>query len=146
MLVDFGRAVDILDLKSGCLRGNIMVEGLQCGSMCLGTQWKYDLDCHGICVCSYTLLHGSYLEMEMDPVVKQWKLRKPFRRYWKKSLWQQLFTCLLNITPSISTHEYSLLLRKTRTAFEEYLSTDSIRSNLKSTLIQQRNLMTQRKK
>lgn len=143
MLIDFGRAIDLNNVRSGSLYGKIMVEGLQCGSMLLDDQWLFDLDCHGICVCSYTLLYGTYLEMEMKSMC--WHLNKPLRRYWQKSLWEQFFSSLLNTNHSIQLHEYSTMLKALRQEFEVYLNMDNIKNQLKAILIQQRTLIGKKK-
>ncbi len=143
MLVDFGRAVDILDLKGEKLYGSIAARGLECPAMRSGHNWSYDVDTHGICVCAYALLYGSYIELEKDNVHNSWRLKRQFRRYWQQDLWTMLFD-LLN-TGSLTTHEYLSLLKKVRISFDQYLSQKRQKSQLISMLIRQQTILPEKK-
>lgn len=104
MLVDFGRAVDLMAAaKSGMdamdvrLEGSASEEDMECVAMRKGLGWSFDADTFGLCAAAHVLLFGTHMEIHYDASTKRWKPRKPLRRYWKKDLWNEFFDTLLNL-------------------------------------------------
>jgi len=65
-----------------------------------GKAWKYELDYIAVCGITHTLLHGTYLQLCFDHTQSKWKPKLPFKRYWKKDVWEEFFQTLLNSTPN----------------------------------------------
>lgn len=144
MLVDFGRAVDIMELSNGGLYGNVAAKDLECVAMRSGHAWAYDVDTYGICVCAHILLHGSYLDVVKDPKSNRWRPTKPFRRYWQHNLWKTLFDSFLHMKAPVNLNEYAYMIKQIRKGFDTYLSNEKRKSELISLLTKQERLLPQK--
>jgi len=145
MLVDFGRAVDLIDVTKNGLHGNIAAQDLESPSMRSNRNWSYDIDAFGVCVCASTILYGSYVEVRKDHSSRQWCLAKPLRRYWQKQLWNMLFSAFLNLRTPVTIDEYSSKLSKIRMIFDRYLAHKGRKAEIASMLIAQRSMLPKRK-
>lgn len=104
MLVDFGRAVDLLaaakpgtDAMDVILEGSAAEEDMECVAMRKGLGWSFDADTFGVCAGAHALLYSTHIEIDFNQSTKRWMPRKPLRRYWKKDLWTTFFDTLLNL-------------------------------------------------
>ena len=125
MLVDFGRAVDLIsaardgvDPMDVKLSGQATDPDMACAAMRMNLGWSFDIDTFGICASAHVLLYGTHIEMDTNRS-KRWKTRKPLRRYWQKELWSEFFDTLLN--DAIASRPGSL--RQLRDKIEDYLKT-----------------------
>jgi checkpoint serine/threonine-protein kinase len=131
MLVDFGRAMDAIEISDQGLYGNIAADdSLECGAMRSLRKWSYDNDAYGVCVCAYILLDGSYLDIVKDRATKTWRLRKPLRRYWQVHLWKAFFDDFLDMKSPINLDNYANKLKQIRGAFDAYLDSEKQKSEL----------------
>jgi len=103
MLVDFGRAIDLSkfsndyeDVRKVTFCGDACKDDLRCVTMRNGKPWSFDIDTFGILCSVHVLLHGTHMEIRKGRN-KQWVPVKPFKRYWKKELWNEIFGSLLNL-------------------------------------------------
>ena len=133
MLVDFGRAIDLSNVSSTgskpLFTGSVAAEDMECRAMRQGLSWGIDIDYYGICASSYTLLFGSHMEVIQDKVTGKLKLKRPFRRYWQRTLWSKYFEALLNYDAS-ATSESSLA--NLCVTFDEYLDEKGRRREIES--------------
>ena len=153
MLVDFGRAVD-LEAAAGKggdhlavrFHGNEAARDMECVAIRENLSWGLDIDTYGLCASVFTLLHGSHMNVEKDATTKRWRPHKPFRRYWNRDLWFNLFDTLLNMdgtNGALGSHPNSQ--RNIRTAFEEYLDEGNRRRHLESYLKHQASFLPKQK-
>jgi len=124
MLVDFGRSIDLERVAhrgSNPLRaqfkGSIAADDMECASMRKGMPWGVDLDFFGLAASSFILLFGNHIDVVEDRRTGKWRLRKSFRRYWQRDLWNSLFDSLLNFDSSSDSY----CLSEIRIAFDEYI-------------------------
>lgn len=144
MLVDFGRAVDILERGDEGLYGNIAAEDLECVAMRCGQTWSYDIDTYGVCVCAHTLLHGSYLNIIRERNSENWQPVTNLRRYWQKELWKTLFD-FVNMRAPVKRNDYLQRLNHTIKLFDSYLRNTKIKSELVSILERQERMLPRTK-
>ena len=144
MLVDFGRAIDVMKLSDDGLYGNVAAKDLECVAMRSDHSWSYDIDTYGVCVCAHILLHGSYLDVIKDPKSNRWQPTKPFRRYWQHNLWAILFDSFLNMKAPVNINEYACMVKQIRINFDLYLSNKKRKSELISILTKQERLLPQK--
>ena len=83
----------------------------------------YNLDAYGVCASLHVLLYGTHLTIQRDSSHPyKWRLTKPFRRYWKKDLWNQVFQSLLLDSPKFETEYYHANeMRRIRKLMESYV-------------------------
>ena len=133
MLVDFGRAIDLASISGTgskpLFTGSVAAEDMECRAMRQGLPWGVDLDYYGICASSYTLLFGSHMEVVQDKVTGKLKLKRPFRRYWQRSLWSNYFEALLNYDTVAASNSF---LTDLRVAFDEYLDEKGRKRDIES--------------
>lgn len=135
MLVDFGRAIDMIETLDRGLYGNVAADdSLECVAMRSLQSWSYDNDAYGICVCAYILLDGSYLDIVNDRATETWRLRKPLRRYWQVHLWKPLFDGFLNMKSPLNLDDYANKLEQIQDIFDAYLDSEKRKSELVSML------------
>lgn len=129
MLVDFGRAVDLVGISDTTLfTGSAAAEDMECKAMRQGLPWGVDLDFYGLCASSYILLFGSHMEVVQDKATGKLKLKRLLRRYWQRELWQNYFESLLNYDSCSSAH----CLRDIRVAFDDYLDNNGRKRDVES--------------
>jgi len=127
MLIDFGRAKDLEAISDGstikALHGRVAAENLECVAMRNESQWCFDIDCYGVCVCAHTLLFGSYMEIvQVTKDSSTWKIKNTLRRYWQTPLWRLLFDSFINMeAKSAELPIYAERLRGIILAFEAHL-------------------------
>eukprot|EP00978_Attheya_sp_CCMP212_P038913 scaffold197559_cov51-Attheya_sp.AAC.1 len=144
MLVDFGRAVDLTAAADGqCdpldleLYGNAAGEDMACVAMREERGWGCDIDTYGLCASVHILLYGIHMEVEKDTTTQRWRPHKPFRRYWQKQLWGELFDTLLNFDRTSKHASHSNSLRAIRNAFDKYLDQANNRNRVEAELKRQ---------
>lgn len=130
MLVDFGRAIDLITAAKGQvdpmdvkLYGDASAEDMACVAMRKGLGWSFDADTYGLCASAHVLLYGTHLDIEEDPSTRRWKPKKPLRRYWQKEMWTELFDTLLNLddVTGNAIGSRSRSLRSLRNMVEDHL-------------------------
>jgi len=143
MLIDFGRAIELTDeILSNGLCGKAAAEDLHCYAMENGQPWCFDIDCYGVCVCSHTLLFGTYIEVIKETTHEKWKLKNPFKRYWQTPLWRLLFDSLMNGTCR-NLETYGKSLKSIREVFEAHLALKS--DELHQLLLSQKSMLPSNK-
>ncbi|ANB13349.1 protein kinase BUB1 [Sugiyamaella lignohabitans] len=156
VLVDFGKSIDT----------NLFPEGTQyladwdldpdqdCVEMRRNQPWDYQTDYHGLAGVIHLMLFGKFLKIQEELVEGELILRlaTPFKRYWQRDLWNQLFECLLNSKLAASKLGYEGLplnshLENLRHQFEDLLEQKSEGQgiSLKSSLIGLQQELRQRK-
>ena len=151
MLIDFGRAIDLLDANPSSPLdaqflgdSSTMAEGMACVAIQENRSWGLDADTYGLCASAYVLLFGAHMEVCKDSATARWKPTKPFRRYWNKKLWFDLFDTTLNSNvkgSSRSSGSHPNSLRRIRKSFEEYLDGGNRRNELSTLLRQQARML-----
>ncbi|CAH2071152.1 unnamed protein product, partial [Iphiclides podalirius] len=95
-LIDLGCAIDMsLFPKGTTFRELIATEGFTCTEMREGKPWTYQTDLYCLAGTIHVILMGSY--MKVVSRLGQWNIDKKLPRYMKVSLWDKIFTTLLNI-------------------------------------------------
>ncbi|KAK9462543.1 Mad3/BUB1 homology region 1-domain-containing protein [Lipomyces oligophaga] len=100
-LIDFGRAIDMRNYKSGVQFIADWETGQQdCAEMRETRPWTYQVDYHGLASIIHMMLFGKYIETVVDTMsntrLKRYKLSQGFKRYWQQDIWRDLFELLLN--------------------------------------------------
>ncbi|XP_068631003.1 uncharacterized protein BubR1 isoform X2 [Battus philenor] len=95
-LIDFGCAIDMSLYPEGTsFRELIATEGFTCTEMREGKPWTYQTDLYCLAGTIHVILMGSY--MKVVSRLGQWNIDKKLPRYMKVSLWDKIFTTLLNV-------------------------------------------------
>ncbi|XP_013138966.1 PREDICTED: uncharacterized protein LOC106103686 [Papilio polytes] len=95
-LIDFGCAIDMsLFPEDTTFRELIATEGFTCTEMREGKPWTYQTDLYCLAGTIHVILMGSY--MKVVSRLGQWNIDKKLPRYMKVSLWDKIFTTLLNV-------------------------------------------------
>uniref|UniRef100_A0A5B7CE93 Putative mitotic checkpoint serine/threonine-protein kinase BUB1 n=1 Tax=Davidia involucrata TaxID=16924 RepID=A0A5B7CE93_DAVIN len=139
-LVDWGRGIDLsLFPEKIKFKGDCRTSGFRCIEMQENMPWTFQVDSYGLCVIVHMMLHNSYMEIEKKASSDGGYVYQPkssFKRYWQVELWKNLFTKLLNISPS---DNHKKLLRNLRESFQDYLcSNPQLIKKLKQLLVKQR--------
>jgi checkpoint serine/threonine-protein kinase len=148
ILCDFGKAVDLkglgVDSNLSChFTGSPVGKDMEPGSLRDGKPWFFDMDLFGLCASSHVLLFGTHMDITKVQSTKRWKLTKPIRRYWQRSLWQEYFDTLLNdCGEGVSSTQ---VLKKLRMKFEDYLSPSTRQEELGACLRRQESFLPKRK-
>lgn len=145
-LIDWGRSIDVsLFPPSTEFEGDCKTSGFRCIEMQQKRPWTYQIDTYGLCCIVHTMLHGSYMEIEVDMddgTVPKFRPKAPFKRYHNRDLWTQFFDTLLNIK-SCKDNPPLLDLRR---VLEEYLvSNAQFAKKLKNLMVRQSIMMSSRK-
>lgn len=119
-LIDFGRSIDMELLPEGTtFTEKVTTEGFTCCEMMDRRPWTYQTDLYGIAAIAYCFLFGSYMEVKKGPSGK-WELKGvTMKRYWKKDLWQSVFSTLLNVPSCSALPSLSKLKQEMMTKFFE---------------------------
>ncbi|KAL4716638.1 hypothetical protein ACJJTC_008273 [Scirpophaga incertulas] len=96
-LIDFGCAIDMSLFPEGTtFRELIATEGFTCTEMRERKPWTYQTDLYCLAGTIHVILMGSY--MKVVNRLGQWNIDKKLPRYMKVSLWDKIFTTLLNVS------------------------------------------------
>uniref|UniRef100_A0A182WDM0 BUB1 N-terminal domain-containing protein n=1 Tax=Anopheles minimus TaxID=112268 RepID=A0A182WDM0_9DIPT len=116
-LIDFGVSIDMKrfpeDVK---FRKVITTENFTCIEMLENKPWTYQPDLFGVAATSHVMLFGKYMQVQKN--VANWGIRTAMPRYFKKVVWENYFTTLLNIRDC----DHLPNLQKLRTAFLEEIA------------------------
>ncbi|CAK1546163.1 unnamed protein product [Leptosia nina] len=95
-LIDLGCSIDMSLFPEGTtFRELISTEGFTCTEMREGKPWTYQTDLYCLAGTIHVILMGSY--MKVANRLGQWNIDKKLPRYMKVSLWDKIFTTLLNV-------------------------------------------------
>ncbi|KAM3967265.1 bub1 kinase [Aphomia sociella] len=95
-LIDLGCAIDMSLFPEGTTFNELIAtEGFTCTEMREGKPWTYQTDLYCLAGTIHVILMGSY--MKVANRLGQWNIDKKLPRYMKVSLWDKIFTTLLNI-------------------------------------------------
>mmetsp|Transcript_3551 Transcript_3551/g.4848 ORF Transcript_3551/g.4848 Transcript_3551/m.4848 type:complete len:359 (+) Transcript_3551:864-1940(+) len=142
MLVDFGRAIDLVTCaeKKGVAEPlDVMIEGDNdvaveaCVAMREGRCWSFDADWFGICASVHVLLFGEHIKVE-----KRGKKWAPTKKFSGSDLLTAVFDVLLNPGPVCRPGNLRLLRQ---TIQEKYL--DAHTNEIRVLLKDQRRIMLQ---
>jgi hypothetical protein len=93
LFVDMGNAVPVAHLFSDPdhvkFVGSASASGFRCAQQRRGDAWMWDCDRYGVAAVIYLMLHNEYMPEDSS-------LRKPFKRYWRREMWQRVFSALLS--------------------------------------------------
>eukprot|EP01117_Protostelium_nocturnum_P007396 TRINITY_DN2649_c0_g1_i1.p1 TRINITY_DN2649_c0_g1~~TRINITY_DN2649_c0_g1_i1.p1 ORF type:complete len:673 (-),score=211.86 TRINITY_DN2649_c0_g1_i1:18-2036(-) len=133
-LIDFGRSIDLKLVSSDItFSGEGHSKNFRCTEMLSGNNWKHQVDLFGICSTIHCMIHGKFLEVEMDEKTKSWKPKEAFKKGWLP-LWEELFHAFLNVKDCNSIPSISHYQRQ----FENHLASDPLKSkSIKVTLARQ---------
>lgn len=140
-LVDFGRSVDLVkagkgDYLSVLFTGNEAAQDMACPPMRQEEPWLFETDAYGLAASSFLLLYSAHLDITQKADGK-WAPVKSLRRYWASSLWNRIFSELLNA----KSGDVSALMRDIRIEFEAYLDQGNRRSHVGHLLAHQSTLL-----
>ncbi|CAH0725175.1 unnamed protein product, partial [Brenthis ino] len=95
-LIDLGCAIDMSLFPEGTtFRELIATEGFTCTEMREGKPWTYQTDLYCLAGTIYVILMGNY--MKVVNRLGHWNIDKKLPRYMKNTLWDKIFTTLLNV-------------------------------------------------
>ncbi|KAA8524346.1 hypothetical protein F0562_010769 [Nyssa sinensis] len=121
-LVDWGRGIDqSLFPAETKFKGDCRTSGFRCIEMQENVPWTFQVDTYDLCVIVHLMLHNSYMEIEKKASSDGGYVYQPkssLKRYWQVELWKNLFTKLLNFSPSDNHKE---LLQNLRESFQNYI-------------------------
>ncbi|XP_050079992.1 uncharacterized protein LOC126567754 [Anopheles maculipalpis] len=116
-LIDFGVSIDMKlfpeDVK---FKKVITTQGFTCIEMLENRHWTYQPDLYGVAATSHVMLFGKYMQVQKN--IANWGIKTPMPRYFKKVVWENYFTTLLNIRDC----DHLPNLQKLRTAFLEEIT------------------------
>jgi checkpoint serine/threonine-protein kinase len=142
VLIDFGRAIDMSMLEHNVqFVADWKMDDQDCIEMKEGRPWTYQADYHGIASIVHVLLFGKFIKVVEDEQhsTRIFRISSPFKRYWQRELWEELFYVLLNSETASPTNSLPItpLLAKCREKLETKLeemcesSTNSLKSSLR---------------
>ncbi|CAM9280824.1 unnamed protein product [Sphacelaria rigidula] len=159
-LIDFGGAIDLsVYPENGSrieFRGSYCARNFSCAAMRKGLAWKHDADLFALGSCIYFMLHGTYLEVRLDPQRQQapvsgesgqrWRPAQHCRRYWEVHLWDNLFDELLNVDHrNADLAQTEAMLARLEESLVSYIRDCPQRSDqLRDLLRQQDNMLSNR--
>uniref|UniRef100_A0A1B6KB65 Protein kinase domain-containing protein n=1 Tax=Graphocephala atropunctata TaxID=36148 RepID=A0A1B6KB65_9HEMI len=95
-LIDFGRSIDMTLFPEDTTFSTVVkTDGFQCNEMKDGRSWTYQTDLYGLAGSIHCVLFYDYMK-----VVKRdnkWQLGNKIPRYMMPTVWQEVFTPLLNV-------------------------------------------------
>ncbi|KFB46092.1 AGAP011124-PA-like protein [Anopheles sinensis] len=95
-LIDFGESIDMqLFEKDVKFKRVITTDGFTCVEMREGRPWTYQPDLFGVAATSHVMLFGKYMQVQKNMI--SWGIKTAMPRYFKKTVWENYFTTLLNI-------------------------------------------------
>ncbi|KAL6946893.1 hypothetical protein ACO0QE_001746 [Hanseniaspora vineae] len=135
-LIDFGRSFDMSILAPGTkFKANWKCDDQDCPEMRENKEWTFEADYYGLAGIIHCMLFGTYIKT--IEVKGRYKLLNGLKRYWQKSLWEELFDLLLNSaehaeTLNKGTFPITSLLAEQRMKLEAYLKQNSNSEKLKN--------------
>ena len=133
-LIDFGCAVDLRQYDPRvAFVGDVKTEGFRCAEMAEGRPWTFQCDTHQVAATVHALLHGKYMRVAKGP--GGYVPAEPLKRYWRRDLWTNFFSFLLN-APTRALDDPPPLGRLRR-AFEDYLETEGFGPKVRECLMRQ---------
>uniref|UniRef100_A0A182QID7 Mitotic checkpoint serine/threonine-protein kinase BUB1 n=1 Tax=Anopheles farauti TaxID=69004 RepID=A0A182QID7_9DIPT len=116
-LIDFGVSIDMkLFPEDTKFKKVITTDGFMCIEMLENKHWTYQPDLYGVAATSHVMLFGKYMQVQKNIV--NYGIKTPMPRYFKKGVWENYFTTLLNIRDC----EHLPNLQQLRTAFLEEIT------------------------
>uniref|UniRef100_A0A182N281 BUB1 N-terminal domain-containing protein n=1 Tax=Anopheles dirus TaxID=7168 RepID=A0A182N281_9DIPT len=116
-LIDFGVSIDMKlfpeDVK---FKKVITTDGFTCIEMLENKHWTYQPDLYGVAATSHVMLFGKYMQVQKNIV--NYGIKTAMPRYFKKVVWENYFTTLLNIRDC----EHLPNLQQLRAAFLEEIT------------------------
>ncbi|XP_058447206.1 uncharacterized protein LOC131427760 [Malaya genurostris] len=95
-LIDFGVSIDLkLFTKGTTFTKVVTTECFTCIEMLEKRSWTYQPDLYGVAGTTHVMLFGRYMEVQKDII--NWNIKTRMPRYFRKNLWDNYFTTLLNI-------------------------------------------------
>ncbi|XP_055638237.1 uncharacterized protein LOC129776553 isoform X2 [Toxorhynchites rutilus septentrionalis] len=95
-LIDFGVSIDLkLFPKDTTFTKVVTTECFTCIEMLERRPWKFQPDLYGVAGTTHVMLFGRYMEVQKDIV--NWNIKTRMPRYFRKPVWDNYFTTLLNI-------------------------------------------------
>lgn len=95
-LIDFGNAIDMqLFAPATKFNHKINTKNFTCVEMIENRFWTYQTDLFCVASTFHTLLFGRYMEIEKKTL--NYEIKTPIPRYFKKSMWVNIFDTLINI-------------------------------------------------
>ncbi|CCH59485.1 hypothetical protein TBLA_0B06620 [Henningerozyma blattae CBS 6284] len=129
-LIDFGRSFDMTLLpKETKFLANWKTDQQDCYEMRTGLPWSYEIDYYGLASIIHMMLYGTVIDT-IRLKDGTFKLRSPFKRYWKQDIWKEVFSVLLN-SGSYNSLPINKEISKLRNMLENYLElecSDKIRT------------------
>ncbi|XP_052863062.1 uncharacterized protein LOC128269711 [Anopheles cruzii] len=112
-LIDFGVSIDMKAFKNDRIKFTKVVhtEGFTCIEMLERKPWTYQPDLYGVAGTAHVMLFGKYMQVEKNIV--NWNIKSVMPRYFKKAVWENFFSALLNIRDC----DHLPNLQQLRTAF-----------------------------
>ncbi|XP_063883652.1 uncharacterized protein LOC135112755 [Scylla paramamosain] len=118
-LIDFGRSIDMKAFPEGTTFTEVVTtEKFTCCEMRDGRPWTYQTDYFGAAAIAHLFLFGTYMDLKKTKSGK-WDIMGVFKRYWKKNLWENIFSTLLNVPSCSALPNLSALRSKIITTFYE---------------------------
>ncbi|XP_053696585.1 uncharacterized protein LOC128743914 isoform X2 [Sabethes cyaneus] len=95
-LIDFGVSIDLkLFPKSTTFTKVVKTECFTCIEMLENRSWTYQPDLYGVAGTTHVMLFGRYMEIQKEVI--NWSIKTRMPRYFRKNLWDNYFSTLLNI-------------------------------------------------
>lgn len=95
-LIDFGVSIDLkLFPRDTTFTKVVTTECFTCIEMLERRPWTYQPDLYGVAGTTHVMLFGTYMEVQKDIV--NWNIKARMPRYFKKAVWDQYFSTMLNI-------------------------------------------------
>lgn len=96
----------------------VTTEKFTCCEMRDGRPWTYQTDYFGAAAIAHLFLFGTYMDLKKTNSGK-WNIVGVFKRYWKKDLWEKIFSTLLNVPSCSALPSLSALRRDMISTFYE---------------------------
>lgn len=112
-LIDFGVSIDLkLFTKGTTFTKAVKTECFTCIEMLEKRCWTFQPDLYGVAGTTHVMLFGRYMEVQKDLV--NWHIKTRMPRYFRKNLWDNYFSAMLNIRncneiPNMQTLKNTLL-------------------------------------
>ncbi|XP_055548233.1 uncharacterized protein LOC129731895 isoform X2 [Wyeomyia smithii] len=95
-LIDFGVSIDLkLFPKKTAFKKVVKTESFTCIEMLENRPWTFQPDLYGVAGTTHVMLFGRYMEVQKD--MDNWYIKTRMPRYFRKNLWDNYFSTLLNI-------------------------------------------------
>ncbi|ETN63447.1 hypothetical protein AND_004840 [Anopheles darlingi] len=92
----YGNLLDVCNtIHKATNRNVVTTEGFTCIEMMENRPWTYQPDLYGVAGTTHVMLFGKYMQVQKQIV--NWQIKSAMPRYFKKAIWENYFTSLLNI-------------------------------------------------